>query len=1107
MPSHPHPFRILQPDSLAEASRMVLDAGPNAALYAGGTELLLAMKQGALRYDALVDLKTIPGLAAIEDRGDRIEIGALATHRDIAQSGPVRAAVPLLAALEGRIANPRVRATGTLGGNLCFAEPHSDPGTLLAALDARLLVVGAAGEREVPIADFTAGPYATSLEPGEILRAVVVPRLGQGSRVGYRRVQQLEHRPMLGVALRLYLDPAGRTVVGARAAVGAASPVPLRSAAAEHLLLGDLATLDNRLAAVAGALADDADLLDDADGGADYKRHLIGVHLGRLGRALARGEQPPIADQRARRPLRETVAAWHASRRHTPPPEFSVVGHSVPRTDGPLKVTGRATFVADVDMPRLAHAKTVRSPVAHARILSIDVERAMASPGVLDVLVASDLLRLPSHLFGHAIRDHAILAMDKVVHVGEPVVAVIAEDEPSAQFAAELVDVAYDELEPVMTAEEALREGAPLLHEEPHEFGHSPGHVNLDGRAFGTNRLTDDVVAWGDIDAAFARAATIVEGEYYYPMAFSYPLESYASIADFRGEEVTIWTNGQHTYTTRRDVADLFGLPLSRVRVITPFVGGGFGAKSYSKVEPLAAVCSWRVRRPVKVELTVEETVQTTRALDARVWLRTAADADGRLLARQARVLMNSGAFAQNSMLVSAKTSTRLVGPYEWEAVDLRVRAAYTNTAPASSYRGFGGAHASMAAEVQLDELAERLAVDPVEFRLRNLVERGHVFFPGKRPLHADVKANLRSVADGLGRGRPEPPGSGTGVASIVMDSGAVPVGRSEVRVHGDGSVTVLTGAAELGQGSRTVLAMVAAEEFGLPLERVRIQQSDSGVTPYARTTGADRTTIMEGTTIRLACDDAKAQLRDMAAELLEVPAEVLELERTGVRAGDRRLAWSEIIGRWFRAPDMVVSGRGHIRPVGEWGLIPPSWENPVAGVRVTADRETGEWWATSLIDVADIGLAINPALADGMDVGSMMQSLGVALREQLVYDGQQLANGSVLTYRVPEFADLPDEVRTFVVENRDGMGPYGSKAHGDGTMSVVAPAVSNALHAALGVRMRRAPFTPERVWRAIRERGTAEAGGAGGGAGHPSAGIPDWWTATEWTSRHRRSG
>ena len=1091
MPHYPHPFRIVSVTTLAEATESLLAGDGGAAVYAGGSELLLAMKQGGLRYDTLVDVKTIPGLTAIEDRGDRVEIGALATHREIARSGLVRAAAPRLARIEGRIANPRVRATGTLGGNLCFAEPHSDPGTLLLALDAVLTVAGPAGERTIPIATFTAGSYETVLEPGEILRAIIVPKLGARSLVGYRRVQQLEHRPMLGVAVRLDLDDTGRTVVGARLAVGAASPTPLRSEAAEALLLGDVGRIGERLAAAAGSLADAADLLDDADGGADYKRHLIGVHVDRLVSSLVAGQEPELSGPRERRSLAEMVGEWERRKKRTPAPDFSVVNRSVPRTDGRAKVTGEAIYTADIVLPRMAYARVLRSPVAHARILSIDTTAARAVEGVIDVLQGSDLLVLKRHLFGHAMRDNAILAMDKVTYAGEPVVAVIAEDEPTAARAAELVEVAYDELPAVMTPEEALRPDAPLIHEEPHDFGHAPGHVNLAGRKFGTNQLTDDVVAWGDIDAAFARSTTIVEGEYYYPMAFTYPMESYAAIVDHRGSEVTVHTNGQHTFTTRRDVADIFGLPLARVRVITPFVGGGFGAKSYSKVEPLAAVCSWRVGRPVKVELTVEETVLTTRALDARVWLRTGVDADGKLIARQARVLMNSGAFAQNSMLVSAKTSTRLVGPYDWDAVDIRVHAAYTNTSPASSYRGFGGAHASLPGEVQMDEMAERLGRDPVAFRLHNLVERGHVFFPGKRPLHADVKGNLQLVAGGLDWPREEPAGTGKGIALIVMDSGAVPVGRSEIRVHGDGSVTVLTGSAELGQGSRTVLAMVAAEEFGVTLDRVRIQQSDSGITPYARTTGADRTTIMEGTTIQLACQDAKAQLLEMAAEIWEVPADEIVLDRAGARNGDRTLSWGEIIGRYFRVPDMEVSGRGHIRPVGEWGLIPPSWENPIVGVRVATDRDTGEWWPTSLVDIADIGLAINPALAEGMDIGSMMQSLGIAMREQLVYDGQQLSNGSVLSYRVPEFGDLPDEVHTFVIENRDGMGPFGSKAHGDGSMATVVPAVSNAIHDALGVRMHRAPFTPERVWRALRDKES--------GAPEPEpTGIPDWWTVTE---------
>ena len=1098
MPHFTHPFRIAQPATLAEASRLLLDADGAAAVYAGGSELLLTKKQGGLRYDTLVDIKTIPGLDVVAPAGAAISIGALATHRSIAKSAAVRTAFPFLARLEGTIANPRVRATGTLGGNLCFAEPHSDPATLLLAHDAVLHVSGPDGDRAIPVMDFTIGSYTTALEPGEILRSIDVPRLGANSLVAYQRVQQLEHRPMLGVAVRLDLDDARRVIVGSRAAVGAAAPQPTRSEAAEALLLGDIASIDARIAEAAAALADAADLLDDADGSAAYKRHLIGVHLRRLVQGALKGEIPQIGVPRKRRPLEAMIGEWQHGRERTPPADFKVIGRSLPRTDGRPKVTGTAVYTADISLPQMAHAKVLRSPVGHARILSIDVEAAKAVPGVLDVITGQDLLTLRRQLFGHAYRDNTILAMEKVVYAGEAVVAVVAEDAATAQRAADLVEIAYDELEPVMTPEQALREGAPLIHEEPHEIGHAPGHINLEGRAPGTNRLTNDIVQWGNIDEAFARAKTIVEGEYYYPMSFVYTMEPYASIADYRGGEVTIHTTGQHTYTTRRDIADIFGLPLSKVRIATPYVGGGFGAKSYSKVEPLAAVCSWRVGRPVKVELTVEETVLTTRALDARVWLKTGVDEHGRLIARQARVLMNAGAFSQNAMLVSAKTSTRMVGPYNWDAVDIQVRSAYTNTSPGSSYRGFGGVHGSLPGEVQMDETAEILGVDPVEYRLQNLVERDHEFWPGKRRLHADVKANLRMVAGGIGWGTTvEPENTGKGVGLIVMDSGAVPIGRSEVRLHGDGSVTVLTGAAELGQGSRTVLAMVAAEEFGVGLDKVRISMSDSGVAPYARSTGADRTTIMEGSTILLACQDIKQQMRDMAAEIWSAPAADITATNDGVQRGQLFMPWSEVIERYFTIQDMEVSGRGHIRPKNsEWALIPPSWENPVVGARVEADPETGEWWVKSLIDVADIGLALNPTLADGMDTGSLIQSLGIAMREELIYDGQQLSNGSVLGYRVPEMADIPDQMHTFVVENRDGMGPYGSKAHGDGSMSVVAPAIANALHDALGVRLHRAPFTPERVWKAMLDRDA-------GVNPNPTAGIPDWWKATDWTDRH----
>jgi len=1085
VPSYPYPFKILQPASVAEAAQLIV-ADPDATLYAGGTELLLAMKQGGLRFETLVDLKTVPGLTGLGVQSNRLLIGALVTHRAIARSPLVRARLPELADLESRIANPRVRATGTLGGNLAFAEPHSDPATLLMALDAEVASAGPSGDRVLPIGDLIAEPYETILERGEILREIAIPLLAATQRIAYHKVQ-LHERPMLGIAFRLDLNDAGSRVDAARLVVGAASPVPRRSPSAEALLIGSVDDLEDRLLSAAALLANEAELVDDEEGSADYKRHLIEVHVARLGRRLLGSEDGPEAGAPDAGAL---VRSWRESQRHEPKPGFRVVGHSVPRTDGPSKVTGQAVYTADVRVPGMTYAKVLRSPVAHARIRSIDAAPARSAPGVVGILLGEHLRALASPRYGHAVRDHWILAVEKVRYVGEPVAVAIAETEPQAQHALELIDIQYEELEPVMTAETALADGAPLIHEEQYETGASPGHVNLEAIAERSNLLSHDLLKWGDVDSAFARADIVVEGEYYYPMAFAYPLEPYVAVADYQDDMLTVYSCGQHTYMVRRDLVDVFGLPLSRVRVITPFVGGGFGSKSYTKIEPLTAVCSWHVRRPVRLELTVEETVLTTRSDDARIQLRTAADATGRLIARQARCLLNSGAYAENSLLVSAKTAARLVGPYALEAVDLESRAAYTNTAPASSYRGFGGFHATLASEVQLDELAERLGIDPLEIRLRNLAPPGTVFYPGKRPMTADAAGDVSLVAEALDWGTPRPRGRGLGMAINAIDAGAAPVGRSEVRVHGDGSLTVLSGSAELGQGSRTVLAQIAAEEFGVDLARVRVVQSDTAVTPFARSTGADRTTTMEGTTVLLACRDAKAQLQEMAQDIWEAPPELVTLEPTGVRLADtdERMGWGDVIGRYFRQRDMEIIGRGHIRPVGDWGLLPPFWELPLAGVEVDADGETGDWRLRRLVTLGDVGLAINPAMAEGQDLGSAIMGLGVALREELIYEGQQLLNGSLLGYRVPGFGDLPDTVAGILVEGQDGIGPYGAKGHGDGSLSSMSAAVANALHAALGVRLHQPPFTPERVWRALREREAAAA--ATGSTAGSSGGV-----------------
>jgi CO/xanthine dehydrogenase Mo-binding subunit len=750
---------------------------------------------------------------------------------------------------------------------------------------------------------------------------------------------------------------------------------------------------------------------------------------------------------------------------------FRVVNHSLPRNDAVPKVTGSAIYTADIQVPNLAYAKVLRSPFAHARLVSIDASAALARPGVIAVVTGQDLAALPDQRYGHAVKDHPVLALDKVRFVGEPVAAVVAEDERTAQLALDDIQVEYEELAPVMTAEAALASGAPLVHEQRYDAGMSPGHVEIDGSARLSNICQESHVRWGNVDAAFARAATVVEADYVHPMTFAYPMEPYVAMADYTDDGLTIHSCAQHLFMVRHDVAAIFGLSLNRVRVIAPFIGGGYGAKSYTKIEPLAAVCSWKARRPVRLQLTVEESILTTRADDAHVHVRTAVDANGKLLARQATITMNTGAYAENSPLVCSKVAIRILGPYVYEAVDITSFAVYTTTCPASSYRGFGISQVGLAAEGQMDELATQLGQDPLQFRLANLADAGQRFYPKKRALTADVKGDLQKLANALGWGEPLAENRGRGLGILVTDAGAVPVGRSEVRILGDGSVTVLTGSTEMGQGSRTVLAQIAAEEFGTTLDRVRVMQSDTALVPFARSTGADRTTTLEGRTVLAACVDAKEQIQQMAADIWESdPADVV-LEPTGVLSEGRRMSWGEVIGKYFDLADMEVTGRGHIRQAGEFAELPPWWEPCLAGVEIEVDRLTGKITIEKLVTLADIGLAINPATSEGQDLGSATMGIGVALGEELVYDGQQLANGSLLEYRVPRFADVPADVSSLLVENRDGIGPYGAKGIGDGPTSVMCAAISNALYQATGVRLYEAPFTPERVWRALQAR------------------------------------
>ena len=633
-----------------------------------------------------------------------------------------------------------------------------------------------------------------------------------------------------------------------------------------------------------------------------------------------------------------------------------------------------------------------------------------------------------------------------------------------------LVEVDYKDLPAVMDVEAALVEGAPLLHTEAYDRG-DPSFTDGIAPSMTTNVAHEVELSWGDVESAMADAATVVETTMRYPMLFAYAMEPYNATALFDHDGLHVVTTAQHPFQVRDDLARIFSLPLARVHVEAPLLGGGYGSKSYTKVEPLAAIGAYVTGRPVKVALDVEGAVFTTRADSAVVRARSGFDPEGRIVARDFDVVLDSGAYADNSPLVISKAVNRCFGPYRIANLRVRGRSVYTNTTPASSYRGFGAPQGNLAGEVNLDQAAERLGIDAADLRRRNLLRPGETVLPGMRGLDADLAVDLEMLIDALDQtaDRPASPRCRIRLFSVRR--------RRISRVHGggeglaDGSVVVLSGSTEMGQGSRTALAQIAATELGVDMDTVSVVQGDTAHTPYERTTGASRTTTLTGTAVLRACLEVREKIAAMAAEILGVAPDQIKQADGGVKVGvGEEMSFAAIIEGWFGANAGEVTGTGIVRRTGEHEALPPFWEIGMTGVEVSVDPDTGAVTVEHLATVADVGFAINPRLVEGQDLGAATQGLGAALHEELVYDGPQPVNPNVVDYRVPRTTDVPDRVTTILAERRDGLGPYGAKGAGEGALNPVGAAVTAAVARATGRWPDRLPLTPGSVWTLMQE-------------------------------------
>lgn len=756
-----------------------------------------------------------------------------------------------------------------------------------------------------------------------------------------------------------------------------------------------------------------------------------------------------------------------------------VVGHAVRRTDALEKVTGRARYLGDLELPGMAFARVLRSPFAHARIAGLDTARARALAGVHAVVTAADLAWCEA-FYGPALRDRPLLATAVVRYEGEPVVAVAAVDEATAMEALDLIEVEYEELPAVTTLEEALSPGAPLVHTSEPLAGHFSDLSALKAKP-GTNICHQFDYARGDVAAAFGEAHLTLEDTYTFPRVQHYSMEPQGALARWDDEGgLTVWASTQNPFSVRAELAKMFSLPASRIRIIVPLLGGGFGGKTYAKLEPLAAALARLTHCPVRLLASAEEAFRTVRRCSARVTLRLGFARDGRVLAADCHADFDVGAYADIAPRVIQKGTYSTTGPYRVPNVRLHSNAVYTNTTPGGAFRGFGVPQIAWAVESLMDVAAGRLDRDPVDLRRQNLLAHGEEFAAGDTPIDGKLEESLDRLAEAIQWSQASPPGRAKGIAAMMKASVAPSVSEAIVRLHADGSVTILVSTVEMGQGARTVMAQIAAEVLAVPLARVHVVAPDTSITPYDQTTSSSRSTTMAGRAVQEAAEDVLDQLCRIAATLLDTTPARLTADDGAIVAGDKRLPYPELLDHHFGMRGGELIGRGSVasgRTAAPLGGSTPFWEVAMGGAEISVDEETGAIGVEAYASVADVGRCINPQQCETQDEGAVMQGIGHTLFEEMVYAGGQLLNGDLVGYRVPRASDLPARLVSRFVENGDGAGPFGAKGVGEGGLVPVSPAIANALARLTGVRLRELPLTPERVWRALR-------------AAHPRAGC-----------------
>jgi len=776
--------------------------------------------------------------------------------------------------------------------------------------------------------------------------------------------------------------------------------------------------------------------------------------------------------------------------------ELAEIGKTFRRLDYQTKVTGKAHYLADMSVPGMCHGKILRSPYPHARITRIDASKALKLPGVMAVLTRDDILHNQGiePYYGPVFKDQTIVAVEKVRHVGDPVAAVAALTIDAAEEALRGIEVEYEELPTVLDVKQALRPGSTLVHDS----------VKLPASGFadlaeikpveGTNVCTHFKLDRGDIEKGFAEADQIFDDTFTLPATQHCFLETHACIASFEpGGRITVWATTQNPFVVRTQLANIFKVPVAKVRVIVPYLGGGYGGKVYPKIEPITVALAQKAGRPVRVVLSREEVFYTITKHAAVIRMKTGVTKDGTLVARECEIHLDTGAYAEIGPRVAKKSGYTAAGPYRIPNLKIDSYSVYTNKPPAGAFRGFGVSQSAWAVESQMDIIAAALQMDPLELRKKNGYDEGDKFVTDETLRAVGLKECLDEVAKSIGWDSNKFKGSnvqgsrgdnirrGKGLACMIKATITPSVSCAVVKLNEDASLSIYAGTVEMGQGSETVLAQIAGKELAIPLAKIQVLGVDTDVVPYDLTTSSSRSTFHMGKAVQLAAQDILRQLKRIVAQEYNVPEEKISFADGKIRLPETALDYAEVMFKRFGMQGGTLVGEGQVKTAtkDEFGEKSTSafWFLAAGAAEVEVDTDTGKFKLIKYAAAVDVGKALNPLGCRQQLNGAAITGIGQALFEEIAYDNGQLINPNLVDYVLPSLGDMPAVIDPICVEVPDRNGPFGAKGIGESALIPVAPAIANAIYDAVGVRIKDLPIKAEKIYFEL-EQNCREPGG-----------------------------